>query len=452
MLNLLSSAVYYRRTMIDKLTEKFYNEYKNNIYVSVDRLFAFLMVVQWIFGIFLAFVISPKTWIGTESYTSMNIQAALFLGTLINLVPAILGFFYPGRILTRYVIAIGQSLTSTLLIHLTGGRIETHFHVFGSLAFLAAYRDISVLLIATSIITSDHLIRGIFFPQSVFGVIVASKWRWLEHAAWVIFEDIFLFFTISKSEKEMLSISSKQAQLSQTKEIIEEEIKRRTQELEEFNYVLAHELRSSLGGISTLAQLFSQNYEKHFDKEDKINQKLLASKLKEMKNFIDSLLSYSRISINELSYSICNSDELIQEVVNAIPSNSKVSFILAQNYPVIWYNPDHFRLIINNLINNSITHNQNKGIQIKIWCEEKPDSYIFYTSDTGIGINKEHHQRIFKIFQKLENRDHSDRVGVGLSFAKKIVEIHGGNIGLESNPGEGAKFFFSVLKTKRDNI
>ena len=72
-----------------------------------------------------------------------------------------------------------------LLIHLTGGRIETHFHVFGSLAFLAFYRDWRVLVPATIVVALDHLLRGIFWPQSVYGVLVASEWRWLEHAAWV---------------------------------------------------------------------------------------------------------------------------------------------------------------------------------------------------------------------------------------------------------------------------
>ena len=81
-------------------------------------------------------------------------------------------------------------LMGALLIHLTGGRIETHFHVFGSLAFLAFYRDWRVLVPATIVVALDHMLRGIFWPQSVYGVLVASQWRWVEHAAWVLFEDV----------------------------------------------------------------------------------------------------------------------------------------------------------------------------------------------------------------------------------------------------------------------
>ena len=86
-----------------------------------------------------------------------------------------------------------------LLIHLTGGRIETHFHVFGSLAFLAFYRDWRVLVPATVVVALDHLLRGMFWPQSVYGVVVASEWRWLEHAAWVVFEDMFLVVACLRS-------------------------------------------------------------------------------------------------------------------------------------------------------------------------------------------------------------------------------------------------------------
>src|SRR4051795_1790734 len=96
---------------------------------------------------------------------------------------------HPGLVLTRHTVAVGQMLMSALLIHLTGGRIETHFHVFGSLAFLAFYRDWRVLINATIITAVDHLARGVYFPTSVYGVASGASWRWLEHAGWVAFED-----------------------------------------------------------------------------------------------------------------------------------------------------------------------------------------------------------------------------------------------------------------------
>ena len=104
---------------------------------------------------------------------------------------------------TRHTIAIAQVLFSALLIDLTGGRIETHFHVFGSLAFLAVYGDWPVLIPATMVVAIDHFVRGVYLPQSVYGVLVASPWRWLEHSGWVIFEDTVLIFSCRQSVSEL---------------------------------------------------------------------------------------------------------------------------------------------------------------------------------------------------------------------------------------------------------
>src|SRR4029077_10270940 len=93
--------------------------------------------------------------------------------------------------------------------------IETHFHVFGSLAFLAFYRDWRVLVPATVVVAADHFLRGMFGPQSVYGVLIASHWRWLEHAAWVAFEDIFLIVSCRRSMAELQDNASRTAALEQ---------------------------------------------------------------------------------------------------------------------------------------------------------------------------------------------------------------------------------------------
>src|SRR6185436_9479787 len=142
--------------------------------------------------------------------------------------PVFMAIAYPGRALTRQTIAAGQMLTSALLIHLSGGRIETHFHVFGSLAFLAFYRDWRVLLTATTIVAIDHFARGLYWPQSVYGILVVEPWRWLEHAAWVLFEDTFLMIAIRHSRDEMWTVAERQASLEGMNETIEAQIIERT--------------------------------------------------------------------------------------------------------------------------------------------------------------------------------------------------------------------------------
>jgi two-component system sensor histidine kinase/response regulator len=172
--------------------KELYDSFGLRITQRTDRLFAGLFVFQWIAGIVLAVLVSPHTWYGSQSEIHLHIWAAVVLGAVISAFPVYLGFARPGLPLTRHVIAVGQMLIGALLIHLTGGRIETHFHVFGSLAFLAFYRDWRVLVSATVVAAADHFVRGVWWPQSVFGVLVASPWRSVEHAAWVVFEDVFL--------------------------------------------------------------------------------------------------------------------------------------------------------------------------------------------------------------------------------------------------------------------
>jgi two-component system sensor histidine kinase/response regulator len=190
-------------------------QYQQDIYRQTDRLFAGLMGFQWIAGIIFALWVSPLTWSGSVSRTHVHVWAAIVVGGTISLFPAILALIRPGLPSTRYTIAVAQMLMGALLIHLTGGRLETHFHVFGSLAFLAFYRDWRVLIPATIVVALDHMLRGMFWPQSVYGVLVVSQWRWVEHAAWVIFEDVFLLVSIRRSIMEMRETADRTATLEQ---------------------------------------------------------------------------------------------------------------------------------------------------------------------------------------------------------------------------------------------
>jgi two-component system, sensor histidine kinase and response regulator len=178
-------------------------------YARTDRLFAVLMAVQWVFGIVVATWVSPRTWVGAESTVHIHVWAAVFVGGIISAVPIMLAIMEPGHTATRHTIAVAQMLWSALLIHLTGGRIETHFHVFGSLAFLAIYRDWRVLVPATVVVAGDHLVRGIFWPQSVYGVLTASNWRFLEHAGWVVFEDVVLVWSCVRGTNELWRIAER---------------------------------------------------------------------------------------------------------------------------------------------------------------------------------------------------------------------------------------------------
>src|SRR5438132_10729381 len=196
-----------------KHASRLFAAHQQTIYKRTDRMFAVLMAVQWVAGVAAALWITPRTWIGTVSQTHVHVWASIFLGGAISILPITLALAWPGERSTRHVIATGQILMSALLIYLTGGRIETHFHVFGSLAFLAFYRDWRVLVPATLVVAVDHFLRGVYYPQSVFGVLTPDNWRWVEHASWVIFEDVFLVIACLRGQAEGRQIATDTAKL-----------------------------------------------------------------------------------------------------------------------------------------------------------------------------------------------------------------------------------------------
>lgn len=227
---------------IESKAETLFQEHSELIHLRTDRMFAYLMAIQWLGSIVAAWLISPRVWNGPASAIHPHVLTAIMLGGAIAILPFWMIFAYPGKVATRHVIAFSQMLFSALLIHLTGGRIETHFHIFGSLAFLAFYRDWRVLITATLVVAVDHLLRGIYIPQSVFGVVSASPWRVVEHAGWVIFEDIFLVIAILQSIEEMRGIARQHAQLEATEnslrlvqEGLEREVEARTYDLRDTN-------------------------------------------------------------------------------------------------------------------------------------------------------------------------------------------------------------------------
>ena len=198
---------------VAKRTDELFASSRTRIYQRNRSAVRGLRAVQWVGGIAFDLWVSPLAWSGSTRPPAL--QSGRVSLRPHQSVSAILGLLRPGRPSTRYTIATAQMLMGALLIHLTGGRIETHFHVFGSLAFLAFYRDWRVLVPATVVVALDHMLRGIFWPQSVYGVLVASHWRWLEHAAWVIFEDIFLVVSCRRGMVEMRETAERTAALEQ---------------------------------------------------------------------------------------------------------------------------------------------------------------------------------------------------------------------------------------------
>jgi PAS domain S-box-containing protein len=217
------------QTRIAELAE----QAETKIYSQTDRMFAGLLFFQWVAGLAVARWISPLTWQGAQSQTHAHVWAASLLGGAIISLPLWLAFTRAGAPITRHAIAVAQMLSSALLIHLSGGRIETHFHVFGSLAFLSFYRDWRVIITGTVVVAADHFLRGLYWPESAYGLSTGAEWRWLEHAGWVVFIDIFLLYACVGSHSEMWAIAERQAKLEETNATIEQTVSERTRDLQE---------------------------------------------------------------------------------------------------------------------------------------------------------------------------------------------------------------------------
>lgn len=207
------------------------NENLQGIYQRTDRWFAGLLLFQWIAAVFAALWIAPRVWEGSSGEFLIHIWIAFVFGTIIISVPVWLIIVRPGHFYTRIAVAVGQMVMGSLLIHLTGGRMATHFHVFGSLAFLAFYRDWRVLVVASAVVAVDQFLRGALWPESIYGVTEVQHWRWLEHLGWVLFEDVFLIRACLQGVRRLQTMAIREAELEETQSQIESTVRHRTESL-----------------------------------------------------------------------------------------------------------------------------------------------------------------------------------------------------------------------------
>jgi len=180
---------------------------------NLDRVFSKLLLVQWLAAIVVAIVWSPTGWADKNQNPGGFVTLAILAGGVLALTPLVMSRLMTGARVTRHVMAAAQMLFSALFIHLSAGRIETHFHIFGSLAWLAFYLDWQILVTATVVVALDHGLRGIIFAESVYGMMHGGHWRFVEHALWVVFEDIVLFMGCHSGLRSLRNATDRQAQL-----------------------------------------------------------------------------------------------------------------------------------------------------------------------------------------------------------------------------------------------
>jgi len=421
-------------------------DHRDEIYRRTDRLFAGLLVAQWIFAVALALIVSPRAWDGANGKVHPHVWGALYLGAAAIVFPLAMIKLAPGQSITRHVVAAAQVLLSSLLIHVTGGRIETHFHVFGSLAFLAFYRDWRVLITASAIVAADHFFRGVFWPQSVFGVATASPYRWMEHAGWVVFEDVFLILSCYRSQQEMKSIAWHEAGLRAAHLRTEAANQTKSQ----FLANMSHEIRSPMTAILGHADMLlhvegSENDVLACVQTIRRNGDHLLSLINDILDL--SKIEAGKILVERIECSpgaiLCDVESLMR--VRAIEGGLNFSVEFATPVPAtIQSDPTRIKQILINLVGNAIKFTRKGSVKVVCRMEESAGKpvLVFEVLDTGIGMSPEDMSRLFQPFTQADGSmtRRFGGTGLGLTISRSFAEELGGTIDVESVAGIGSKF------------
>jgi PAS domain S-box-containing protein len=228
-----------------------------------------------------------------------------------------------------------------------------------------------------------------------------------------------------------------------------EEIENRNKELDDFTYVVSHDLKEPLITIEGYSKIVMNDYRDIVDEEGRGFLTSIIQSSQRMKSLIDDLLTLSRIGrISELQESLPLS-EVIREVLHDFEfslKESKASVSVPEDLPTVRYNRTQLGMVFRNLIANAIKFNRSSDPLIEISVAAGEREYTIAVRDNGIGIERQHFSKIFVIFQRLHRSEEFRGTGAGLTIVKKIIENHHGRIWVESAVDVGTTFFFTIAK------
>jgi len=225
-----------------------------------------------------------------------------------------------------------------------------------------------------------------------------------------------------------------------------QELERSNADLQQFAYAASHDLREPLRTIAGFLKLLERRYKGRLDeKADEFIQYTIEG-VTRMEMLINDLLEYSRVETKGGSFKPMNCSVALEKAIFNLPSaleesGAKITYDLL---PTVVADETQMTSLFQNLIGNAIKFRGKERLRIHISAEQKDREWVFSVRDNGIGIDPKFFDRIFVIFQRLHTRQEYEGTGVGLAISKRIVERHGGRIWVESRPGEGATFYFTL--------
>jgi two-component system CheB/CheR fusion protein len=219
-------------------------------------------------------------------------------------------------------------------------------------------------------------------------------------------------------------------------------------ELERFAYIASHDLQEPLRMVSSFLQLLQRRYKGQLDQKADQYIHYAVDGAERMKALIMDLLEYSRVGSGKDSFEAVDTAVVMQEVGDVfrekiIAARAKVEI---DPLPVVWGDKMQLMQLFQNLLSNALKYHSDRLPSIRIKASEEAGQWLFSVADNGIGIDPQFFDKIFIIFQRLHNKSDYSGTGIGLAICKKIVERHGGRIWVESRPGEGSTFYFTINK------
>ena len=224
------------------------------------------------------------------------------------------------------------------------------------------------------------------------------------------------------------------------------ELRRSNEELQQFAYVASHDLQEPLRMVTSYVQLLAQRYQGQLDSEAQEFIGYAVEGAQRMKALIDDLLAYSRVNIRERLVVPTDSGAVLQQTLQNLHIQIAESgaTVTADPLPTVSTDRMQLGLLWQNLLSNALKFRGQEPPRVHVSARRQGNEWVFSVRDNGIGMEPRHTERIFQMFQRLHTRQEYPGTGIGLAICKKIVERHGGRIWVESEPGQGTTFFFTL--------